>query len=111
LDKLLTNNYENYFNKHLPILEKYDHRIISIVEYLCSNGYKLNSKKRLISIFDTQFKSGLKIIIIEKSFFKNNRSLLLELLELDHEIKSIILTIALSSVFRINLLDKKVILR
>jgi hypothetical protein len=103
-------NKGNHFIKYLHLIELYTDLVISLVDYFSINGKRLNKNKNLIPVFDSQFRSGLRFIIVEKIFFKNNRSLLLELLSLSPAVRSHILIITLSMAFEINLTNKKVTL-
>jgi hypothetical protein len=110
MKKASTDNKEYQFNKHLQIIEKYYDLLISLKDHISSNGYKVNKKNRLIPIFYCQIKSNLKRIVVEKSFFKQNKSLLLELMDLSAKYRSIILVTAFESVYNISLVNREVII-
>ena len=63
----------NKADKYLSPKVKFANLITSVNDYLCLNGFKINEKKELTSIFDNQIRSGLSRITIKKSFYGGNK--------------------------------------
>lgn len=110
MNRLSTNNKELLLNKHLQTAIKDENLVISLIDCFSLNGYKLNTKRKLIPLIDTQINYGLKRLVIKKSFFRNHKSLLFDLMDLSPKHRSVILIIVLQTVFRISLVNKEVVI-
>ena len=105
------NNNDKKDNKSFDNYKvNYDAILCYAIDHFFDYGFKPNRLKT-VPIFNNQLKSNSKRIVLEKSFFKQNKLLRSDLMHLPLNKRSQLLVTAFSAVFKTDLQIKEVVIR